>query len=625
MLTLSFASQNIHIWSFKPSRPEKGEESNWACLYDTQTNGTSISQLYFRHNAAGLHGISKSDDQKLRVWDLTWEQKRVAEGRDDSDRPKRPSYVDVASTESTVGVCGTYAFALSAASEAIINLIPLDADDVSSPFNLTELALPQDSGMEQSVRPSRTGRQQRGELKSVVNVSGLEFDTTHALLNLSDGSVVHYSHDDAGHPLLLQCPPALTQTSIDADIQAASLGLPLLSNQKKMCLARVGSNGMVLLAVSSFDESTTRGAIMLRSLPVSANDAVISKPRRFWGFNGLKKKRRAIAKSYINRVMPSPAPEAKFTPVSGSVVSRNPTHKSVTPAEESVVKPRSKKSAASISTPGPKDTRIGLKKEAKPKIKSTAEEMDSQLESVVKQSSHGANFSPERPSTATKAVEKSDTAVTKKKQRLSDSSLGSDAKSKTTSVDKSLPESPKRRTKKKPSPAPSPDKRAKLAVPEESQHERSVATFLGMTVFERKAQPSLPESCYQQKDRPILLFEQIQQDTISTRMASAQAPSSLVSAKATKGNETFSKQCNERQKLAAKHRAEHEMLRRKVLHSIRYVLSTWDIELNSTRSHNSIVESAKRWFDEALVCHQETLVSIPLARLRFTFSCAKSL
>src|SRR5210317_1901880 len=102
LLTLktAFCLQNIHIWSFKPSRLEKGEESVWTCLYDTQTNGTSINQLYFRHNAHGLlQGISKSDDQKLRVWDLGYEQKRVAHGTsDDSDRPKRPDYVDVAST-----------------------------------------------------------------------------------------------------------------------------------------------------------------------------------------------------------------------------------------------------------------------------------------------------------------------------------------------------------------------------------------------------------------------------------------------------------------------------------------------------------------------------------------------
>jgi WD40 repeat protein len=167
-LTSSLPPKNIHIWSFKPSRIEQGEEkeSTWTCLYDTQTNGGSISQLYFRHNAHGLQAISKSDDQKLRVWDLSWEEKRVAQGLDEKDRPKRPGYVDVASTENTVGVGGNYAFSLSSASEAIINLIPLDADDLSSPFNVTELALPMIDGAvdhhAMSSRPSRSGRQQRG-------------------------------------------------------------------------------------------------------------------------------------------------------------------------------------------------------------------------------------------------------------------------------------------------------------------------------------------------------------------------------------------------------------------------------------------------------------------------------
>ena len=46
----------------------------------------------------------------------------------------------------------------------------LDVDDVSSPFNCTELALPV-GGTEQFVdrkRTSRTGRQQRGDLKSFL-------------------------------------------------------------------------------------------------------------------------------------------------------------------------------------------------------------------------------------------------------------------------------------------------------------------------------------------------------------------------------------------------------------------------------------------------------------------------
>jgi len=297
--------KNIHIWSYKPSRLEKNEESVWTCLYDTPGNGTSINQLYFRHNLHGtLQGISKSDDQKLRVWDLSYEQKRIANSNgtgesDGKDRPKRPDYVDMASTEGTVGVCGPYAFASGSLGgmHDLINVVGLDADDASSPYNCTQLALPSADGsgdLPVSGRPSRTGRtgrQQRGDLKSVVHVAGLVFDASHALLQLSDGSVVHYLHDDRnGHPLLLQSPPSLCATCVDDDI---SIGMPQQPQNKRMALARVGSQGMVLFAVSSFNENSSRGAIMLRALPGSANDNVksVGRLRKYWGFNGLRRKR----------------------------------------------------------------------------------------------------------------------------------------------------------------------------------------------------------------------------------------------------------------------------------------------------------------------------------------------
>lgn len=44
--------KNIHIWSFKPEGP--GE---WTCLYDTNTNGSTVELVAFRNG--GLEGISK--------------------------------------------------------------------------------------------------------------------------------------------------------------------------------------------------------------------------------------------------------------------------------------------------------------------------------------------------------------------------------------------------------------------------------------------------------------------------------------------------------------------------------------------------------------------------------------
>jgi hypothetical protein len=69
------AIKNIHIWSFEPpDRPDA--QPIWQCLYDTQTNGNTIKMLQFRYNGAGsLLGVSKSDGQKLRVWDLSHDNK----------------------------------------------------------------------------------------------------------------------------------------------------------------------------------------------------------------------------------------------------------------------------------------------------------------------------------------------------------------------------------------------------------------------------------------------------------------------------------------------------------------------------------------------------------------------
>lgn len=649
-------SQNIHIWSFKPSRIENGEEqeSIWTCLYDTQTNGTSISQLYFRHNANGLQGISKSDDQKLRVWDLSWEQKRVAEGSDGSDRPKRPNYVDVASTETTVGVCGSYAFALSAASEAIINLIPLDAEDVSSPFNVTELALPltdADVGNAMSSRPSRSGRQQRGELKSVVNVCGLVFDASHALLNLSDGSIVHYSHDDSGHPVLVPCPSSLSKTSIDPDV-APAFGTPMaLSQNKKICLARVGAEGNVVMAVSSYNEPAGRGALMFRALPVSNSEIYANKSRRFWGFNGLKRKRsKPTTMSLIARKKPEPEVRAtpspttdvvttlQHTPVpDGKLDDRKPSATTVMPTPATAVvrkknvtdnilvapspidvnllqrqmssttqvvnnKPNTTKLAATQAEPDDdmntptafqatqNCNEIPVKRGTKPKKSAEPDEMDTQLESLVHQSSKAALNTP------AKHVEKEPAP----KQQIPPANL-----------EPAAPSTPRKNTRKtRSSPkkaAPSDDfPKTQPEVQPPVQTESNKLCHLGVTIFERNKDPDLPEACYHPKKRAKLLCERLAAEAVSQRTVSFNVPESSFK-KPLLPNALLQKQDEERRKLASKHRAEHEMIRRQVLSTIRYVISTWDIEMNSTKSYSAVVESAKKWFNDALADHQETL------------------
>ncbi|KAL3764398.1 hypothetical protein ACHAWU_004571 [Discostella pseudostelligera] len=678
--------KNIHIWSYRPSRPADNEESVWSCLYDTQTNGTSITQLYFRHNAHGtLQGISKSDNgQKLRVWDLSYEQRRIANGTtDESDRPKRPEYVDVASTEGTIGVCGPYAFASGSLGgmHNIINVVGLDADDASSPFNCTELALPVDAAGDFSAgnRNSRTGRQQRGDLKSVVNVAGLVFDASHALLQLSDGSVVHYLHHQSGHPMLLQTPPSLCTTCVDDDV--SSIGgfsaVAGLNQNKKMALARVGSQGMVLFAVSSFNENTSRGAIMLRTLPGSSvNDGNGSKSFwRYWGFNGLKRKRKQQTPS-VNVTRPpvaasvivnaTPVPEARSQDSSALRSSRAPlqtivevdkSNRRKSPADVVVnytpvpsIKCVTNNNAHSVRkvTPGDivstvepvVDSIVNVDKPSRSNKKRRSEDyqMDIQLQSIVHGYNSEAAHTPKRSdgdsekSSARVVVQRNHTEsalvtiqptseqgkkqvaapVIAKKQKTSEQ--GSKPVASPVAEKSLLANSPKTRggkSKNEPSMqsnVPSLSANEPVVVqPAEQEPVTKMVGFLGVTILDRKVERELPESCFQPLQRPMLFVEKLPTCTVGSRLAKYKAVQHSTEFTTRADDVRFKLHCDERQKLAARHRAEHEMIRRKVLHSIRYVMATWDIELNSNKSHASIVESAKKWFDKALESHEEVL------------------
>ena len=150
----------MHIWSFIPPHGAI-KEPIWQCLYDAPTNGNSISQLHFRHDANGLlQGITKSDDQKLRIWDLSFEQygkksvnneslsvvkqlakKAQLESCKWNGRPKRPPYIDVNSTENALRVCGAYLFSGGSGMYHKMGVMSLDVQDIQSPFNHTELAV----------------------------------------------------------------------------------------------------------------------------------------------------------------------------------------------------------------------------------------------------------------------------------------------------------------------------------------------------------------------------------------------------------------------------------------------------------------------------------------------------
>jgi hypothetical protein len=79
--------KNIHIWLFVPS----AGEPLWQCLYDCPTNGNTIQWLHFRRDPHfQLQAISKSQGQKLRIWDLSHETSSFSSHPPSLHRPTRP-------------------------------------------------------------------------------------------------------------------------------------------------------------------------------------------------------------------------------------------------------------------------------------------------------------------------------------------------------------------------------------------------------------------------------------------------------------------------------------------------------------------------------------------------------
>ena len=155
-LMISFC-KNMHIWAFIPPQGDL-KDPIWQCLYDNPTNGNSINFLMLRYDDNGmLQGLTKSDDQKLRVWDLSYEQHKgkrkekysssvikqlaLQSTEASTERPKRPSCVDVACTENALGVFGSYVFSGGSAMYNQISVTSLDVEDVSSQFNHSEFAV----------------------------------------------------------------------------------------------------------------------------------------------------------------------------------------------------------------------------------------------------------------------------------------------------------------------------------------------------------------------------------------------------------------------------------------------------------------------------------------------------
>lgn len=208
--------KNIHIWKFQP--PIDGDDvCVWEQLYDTQTNGNTIHMLSFYRSPTTrqLYGVSKSDCQKLRLWDLTHEEEAEA---DRDQRPKRPKYQDVVNSQAALGmlVSGStgrrqgsrYAgFCVCGGNNMYNQFSIVSLDQPRDAFNHTELALPGGGGS--------GGRQRRGDLKQVMSVATVPSShpaSSHALLELDDVSALFFlifyhdnsflSTDNAKGPLI---------------------------------------------------------------------------------------------------------------------------------------------------------------------------------------------------------------------------------------------------------------------------------------------------------------------------------------------------------------------------------------------------------------------------------------
>jgi WD40 repeat protein len=239
------AIKNIHIWSFEPPRHPQAEP-RWTQLYDTNTNGNTIKLLQFRHDPLGnLQGVSKSDGQKLRVWDLRPEEKSTSK-----PRLARPKFVDVAHTEATLGVAGGYCLCGGSEWYNQMSVVHLDVDrqQLHSPYNHTEIALPGTNAP--SIRSSR--RPQRGDLKCIQAVSGMVADAGRVLLELSDGTVLQYApHADGGLPRLQPLPGIAPLAEGDA---------------RKISVGRVAAERVALAAVATYHPATGHGTIQLLAL-----------------------------------------------------------------------------------------------------------------------------------------------------------------------------------------------------------------------------------------------------------------------------------------------------------------------------------------------------------------------
>ena len=344
--------KNIHIWSFTPPPPPATTTTTtpshnhpsgsrrptppppppplWIKLYDAQTNGNTIRFLRFRHDAHGrLQAISKSDGQKLRVWDLHEEEEKSKDTHQQSNyhhhhhdkaaasssarhKKRRPAFQDVPNTESALGIAGSLCLCGGSEMYNQLSIVSLEGENLqNSLYNHTELALPastdaalpshtpslssmlsHSSGNSSSNNNNnnnnnnslgnRSRRPQRGDLKCIEAATTMTTDGGHALLELSDGSIIQYTQNEVGLPLLCTKvgPPQLF-----AENKAGWHTLPE-GWSRTVGIGRIASCGLAVAALSTYHATSGRGNIHLWSLDDLATLLKSPSKQGFWGFLG---------------------------------------------------------------------------------------------------------------------------------------------------------------------------------------------------------------------------------------------------------------------------------------------------------------------------------------------------
>lgn len=315
------AIKNIHIWSFRPPPiNDKNQLPTWQCLYDCPTNGNTIKWLHFQRSNIDpsiLQAISKSDGQKLRVWDLSHEDTPPNNYNNDH-RPSRPQFVDVANTESALGVAGSFAICGGTVYFNQMLIVSLD-NSSSSPYNHTELALPGGAApLETSTTQfssSSRRRQPRGDWKYLVRVATMVDDTTTTdqsnrdsvvLLELSDGSVAVYRQPPQGRFV----------------VKSATTMEPLHEGYlRQLCLGRIGEAAVA--AVATYNSVLGQGCIRLQAVDDEEEKTSSAAASGFVGERVCRQQRSTVQSMEMNGVCVSEQPKLQCGRTGGNIIVAN--------------------------------------------------------------------------------------------------------------------------------------------------------------------------------------------------------------------------------------------------------------------------------------------------------------